>query len=127
VTIILTDPTDIPLLQNILYTYAHATGAKTKNSKSEALLWRKWNTYIDVLGIPYVTEARILEITYHQTINKMWSSTLHIAECLAHESYIIDVYYNGYDSYVRICFQRSGTACKYCPYRRKLLHVKSTT
>ena len=30
VTIILTGPTDIPLLQNILYTYEQATGAKTK-------------------------------------------------------------------------------------------------
>jgi len=29
VTIILTDPTDIPLLQNILYTYEQVTGAKT--------------------------------------------------------------------------------------------------
>jgi hypothetical protein len=63
VTIKLRDPTDIPLLQNILYTYGQATGAKTKNSKSKALLWGKWNTYIDVLGIHYVTEARILEIT----------------------------------------------------------------
>jgi hypothetical protein len=29
VTIMLTDPTDIPLLQNILYTYEQATDAKT--------------------------------------------------------------------------------------------------
>lgn len=30
VTIILTDPTDIPLLQNILYIYEQANGAKKK-------------------------------------------------------------------------------------------------
>lgn len=59
---------------------------KKQTNKSKALLWGKWNTYIQVLGILYVTEARILEITYHQTINKMWSSTLHIVECLTHES-----------------------------------------
>jgi hypothetical protein len=57
-------------LQNILNTYEQATGAARINNISKALLLAKWNTCIDVLGIPYVTEARILGITYHRTINK---------------------------------------------------------
>jgi hypothetical protein len=75
VTIILTDTTDIHLLQNIPNTYEQATGAATKNNISKAILLAKWNTCIDVLGIPYVTEARILGITYHRTINKNVVST----------------------------------------------------
>ena len=90
VTIIVTDPTDIHLFQNILHTYEQATSGGGE-SKSKAQLWGKWKTYTDVLGIPYVTEARILEITYHHTRNKMWSSALHIVQCLTQESYIRDL------------------------------------
>jgi hypothetical protein len=58
--ITLTDPTDKPLLHNILYTHEQSTDAKINNSKTKDLLLWKWNTSIDVLGIPYITETRII-------------------------------------------------------------------
>lgn len=62
VNITLTDPTDIPVLHNILYTHEQATGEKINKSKAKVLLLGKGNASIDVLGIPYVSETRILGI-----------------------------------------------------------------
>ena len=58
--IILTDLTDISLLHNILYAHEQSTDAKINESKAKDLLFENCNTSIDVQGIPYITETRII-------------------------------------------------------------------
>ena len=56
------DPTDIRLLHNILYTHEQATIAEINKSKTKDLILGRWNSSINVLGIIYMTETRVLRI-----------------------------------------------------------------
>jgi hypothetical protein len=66
--ITLTYPRDIPLL-HILYTHEQTIDAKINESKGKDLLLGKWNTSIDVLGIPFITETRVLGILSPDYVN----------------------------------------------------------
>jgi hypothetical protein len=58
VTIILTEPAHIPLLQNILHTYEQATGEMFNKRKHKALLLGKWNISIRHIIYSYSEDPR---------------------------------------------------------------------
>ena len=62
VTIILTSPKAIPIVQEELRCYEDASGAKLNIKKSKALALGSWDTSHTILGIPYHTKLRVLGI-----------------------------------------------------------------
>jgi hypothetical protein len=62
VTINLSSPKDIPIVQETLRCYEDASGAKLNIQKSNAMALGSWNTSHTIMGIPYHTELRILGI-----------------------------------------------------------------
>jgi hypothetical protein len=60
VTIILRSPKDIPIVQEVLRCYDDASEAKLNTQKSKAMALGSWDTSHTIMGIPYLTELRIL-------------------------------------------------------------------
>jgi len=60
VTIFVTSPTDIPKIQEALHCFEEASGAKVNIGKSRALAIGPWDTSVQIMDIPYRTEAKIL-------------------------------------------------------------------
>jgi hypothetical protein len=56
VTVFLQTPADVSALKKILDTYMKATGAEINIRKSKAMAMNSWDTNINILDIPYVTE-----------------------------------------------------------------------
>jgi hypothetical protein len=53
VAIFLTDPGDIPKIQEALQTYEAATGAEINTTKSRALAFGAWDTNNRIMNMPY--------------------------------------------------------------------------
>ena len=95
VTLLITDPQDIPKIKAIIRTYETASGARINYEKSKALVISTWRTETDVMNIPYVQDVKILGIhftpTIQQTVHKNWA----IATCrirgLAQAAYYRDL------------------------------------
>ena len=77
ITIFITTPMDIPVIQESIHCYEKATGARLNTRKSRALALRGCRTNTNVLNIPYQTEIKILGVTFLNTVeqlmNKCWA------------------------------------------------------
>jgi hypothetical protein len=67
VSIIITDPADIPKIQNALDIYMQASGAQVNKTKSTVLPVGAWDENLNVMNIKYATEMKILGITFNRT------------------------------------------------------------
>jgi hypothetical protein len=69
VTIILTSPKGIPIVQEALRCYEDATGAKQNIQKSKAMALDSWDISHTIMGITYI-KLRILGLKMTTTIQK---------------------------------------------------------
>jgi hypothetical protein len=70
ITIFVTTPTDIPVLQETIRCYEKAMGARLNTRKSRALAVGGWSTNTNVLNIPHQTEIKILGVTFTKTVEQ---------------------------------------------------------
>ena len=68
ITIFVTTPTDIPVMQETIHCYEKAAGARLNTMKSRALEVGGWSKNTNVLNIPYQTEIKILVVTVTNTV-----------------------------------------------------------
>jgi carbohydrate-binding DOMON domain-containing protein len=60
VMLLQTSPSEIPRIRTITDQYGAASGAKINISKSKALAVGAWDTSVDIMGITYHREMKIL-------------------------------------------------------------------
>jgi len=70
VTLLLTSPIEIPKLQAILDQYGKESGAKINIQKSKAMAMGMWDTTVNIMGIPYHENMKILGIHFTSTTNQ---------------------------------------------------------
>ena len=70
VTINLRSPKDIPIVHEALRCYEDASGANLNVQKSKAIALGSWDTSHTIMGIPYITELRLLGIKMTTTIQQ---------------------------------------------------------
>jgi hypothetical protein len=87
--------TAIDHLHEALYLYERATGEKLNYRKSRALPIGAWDTKGMILSIPYVTEAKILGISFQSTLagtmDKTWTKLANSIKGRAQEIYARDL------------------------------------
>jgi hypothetical protein len=79
VTVIVTKPEDIAIIQETLKTYEAASGATVNMQKSRAIALGNWVTSLLVMDIPYSDETKILGFNIQNTVKatarKSWALT----------------------------------------------------
>ena len=70
VTIFVTSPTDIQLIQEALTCYQAASGARLNIEKSKAMAIGSWDISTDIMGIQYHTDIKILGVRMHNTVSQ---------------------------------------------------------
>ena len=68
ITIFVTAPEDIPVIRNAIRIYVRAIGAMLNIRKSKAMAIGAWELTIDVVGISYCKEMRILGASFTSTV-----------------------------------------------------------
>jgi len=95
ITIFVTTPTDIPVIQETIHCYDKATGARLNTRKSRALAVGGWSTNTNVLNILYQTEIKILGVistnSFEQSMNKSWAIVTGKVRAQATETYRRDL------------------------------------
>jgi hypothetical protein len=78
VTIFVTSPADIPILQEMLRSYEEASGARLNICKSKAFALGPWDTSLQIMNVPYYNKIRILVFYVTSTVNsatrRSWST-----------------------------------------------------
>jgi hypothetical protein len=69
VTLFVTSPDDVPIIQDALHCYEAASGAKVNISKSKAMGLGGCDTSIQIMNILYHTEAKTLGFHITTTVN----------------------------------------------------------
>jgi len=69
VTLFVTSPDDVTVIQDALRCYEAASGAKLNIGKSKAIAIGPWDTSVRIMDIPYYTETRILGFHVMSTVN----------------------------------------------------------
>ena len=107
-TIFLTDPREIPKLEESLQWYARASGATLNVRKSKAMALGTWDTSVNVINIPYTPRMTILGFTYTSSIAKSsqasWDRATGIIRGMAKESYGTDLCLTQRVRYVQVYF-----------------------
>jgi CHAT domain-containing protein len=73
ITIILTNPADVPLIQHALRHYMRASGAVLNTNKSKALALGTCDTSANILDIPYVAQMKVLGMQCTDNIEHSWT------------------------------------------------------
>jgi len=77
VTLFVTSPDDVTVMQDALRCYEAASGTKVNIGKSKAIAIGPWDTSVRIMDIPYYTETRILGFHLMTTVNasaiRSWS------------------------------------------------------
>jgi hypothetical protein len=91
VTIFVTSPADIPIIQEMLRSYEEASGAQVNIRKSKALALGPRDTSLQIMDIPYYNEIRILGFYVTSTVNatarRSWSTLTDRIHAQAHAAY----------------------------------------
>jgi hypothetical protein len=91
VTILITDPSDIPKLQQEIQCFEAASGARVNFQKSRAIAIGTWDTSHTVMNIPYYDTATILEFKIKSIVRESvlagWTKTIAIIKTQAQENY----------------------------------------
>jgi len=104
VTIFITSPADIPIINNALRTYEAASGAKVNIRKSKAIAVSQWDTSLQIMGIPYYNEAKILGLHITSTVNasarRCWDILTERIRAQASDAYTRELNLDGRIQYV---------------------------
>jgi hypothetical protein len=96
VTLLVSDPQDIPKIQAVIQTYETASGARINFKKSKATAIGTWKTETNVMNIPYYSDVKILGIHFtpivQQTVHKNWALTTSRIRGLAQDAYYRELY-----------------------------------
>jgi hypothetical protein len=90
VDVILRSTKEIPKVRDALRYYEAATGARLNIIKSKVMGLGTWDVTVDILGIPYCNELRILSVqmtTTTQSANKSWALIAGTIRAQAREAY----------------------------------------
>jgi hypothetical protein len=91
ITIFVTRLEDIPAIRDAIRTYERATGATLNIRKSKAMAVGAWDAMIDMMGILYCKEMRILcasfTSTVAQTVDISWARVTGKVRALARDVY----------------------------------------
>jgi len=91
VTLLLTSPSEIPKLQAILDQYGKASGAKINIQNSKAMAVGMWDTTVNIMGIPYHENVKILGVHFTNTTSlsavNSWSVVTDGLRAQAREAY----------------------------------------
>jgi hypothetical protein len=71
VKLLLTSPSEIPKLQAILDQYGKVSGAKINSQKSKAMAVGMWDTTVNIMGIPYHENVKILRVHFTSTTSQL--------------------------------------------------------
>ena len=95
ITIFVTTPTDIPVLQETIRCYEKATGTLLNTMKSRGLAVGRWSTNTNVLNITYQPEINIVGVpftkNFEQSMNKNWAIVTGKVGAQATEAYRRDL------------------------------------
>jgi len=95
ITIFVTTPTDVPVINDAIQCYEKATTARLNTRKSKALAVGGWSTSTDRLNTPYHAEIKILGVTFASTIeqsmNKSWANVTGKVKTQARDIYERDI------------------------------------
>jgi hypothetical protein len=90
-----TAPEDIPVITDPIRTYERATGAILNIRKSKAMVIGVWDTTIDMIGIPYCKEMRMLGARFRSTIAQSgkisWARVIGKVRALARDVFGTDI------------------------------------
>jgi len=79
VTIFITEPSDIPKLQEAIYCYEAASGVQVNYRISRAIALRSWDKSIEIMDIPYYDTVQILSFQIKSTVRESalasWTKT----------------------------------------------------
>ena len=91
ITLLVTNPKDIPALAETLRRYEKATGASLNIRKSKAMAAGSWNTTVTMMDIPYCTEMTILGFQFSSTVGQsgksIWTRVTGQVRAMAREVY----------------------------------------
>jgi hypothetical protein len=92
VTVFLTSPRDVEILQDAISRYEQASGARVNVRKSTALAIGGWNTSLNICNIPYRNEVMILGVRFTDTLHGSeeitWTPIVHSIQAQAKEAYV---------------------------------------
>ena len=84
-------PSEIPKLQAILDQYGKASGAKINIQNSKAMAVGMWDTTVNIMGIPYQENIKILGVHFTSTTSQSamnsWSVVTDGLRAQAREAY----------------------------------------
>jgi hypothetical protein len=96
ITIFVTAPEDIPAISDAKRTYERATGAMLNMRKSKSMAVGAWDTTIDMIGISYCKEMRILGASFTSTVAQSgdisWARVTGKVRALTRDSYGRELY-----------------------------------
>jgi len=91
VTLLVTSPQDIPRIKTAVEQYAATSGARINIQKSRAMAVGAWDNCINIMGISYHTELKILgthfTTTVRQSACKNWSAVAGRIRSTARDAY----------------------------------------
>jgi len=101
ITIFVTTPADVPVINDAIRYYEKATGAGLNTMKSKALAVGGWNTSTDKLSITYNAEINILGVTFtsstEHSMNRCWANVTGKVRAHARDTYERDLaFHNGF-------------------------------
>jgi hypothetical protein len=77
VSILITAPEETPLIKDALMAYQEASGATVNIAKSQSMAIGGWDEGIDIMGIEYKNQIKILGISFHphthMSITENWT------------------------------------------------------
>jgi hypothetical protein len=95
VTIFVTSPAGIQLIQEAVTCYQAASGARLNMEKSKAMTIGSWDTSTDIMGTQYHTAIKILGVQMHNTVsqsaNNSWTAVTGKIRAQAREAYNRDL------------------------------------
>jgi hypothetical protein len=91
ITIFVTAPEDIPTIKDAKRTYERATGAMLNIRKSKSVAIGAWDRTINMIGIPYCKEMRILGASFTSTVAQSgdisWARVTEKVRALTRDAY----------------------------------------
>jgi len=95
ITLLVTDPTELPAITESLRRYEKATGVSLNMRKSKAMAPGSWNTAVNIIDISYCTEMTILGFQFSNTVSQSgkssWTKMIGQVKTTAREVYVRDL------------------------------------
>jgi hypothetical protein len=130
VTIILRSQDEILHVQEALRVYEAASGARLNLRKSQAMALGSWDTTIDVMGIPYISELSYLGTKMTPTIRnsaqRSWNVVTGLLKKHAQDTYHRALTIDNRIAYIQSCLLARVYTSHRCSRRLQIMSGKST-